>query len=220
MATFQCPQCNLVLAEMEQIPATCSRCGADLSGLQEIRDWVPIARATNLAEAGYLADYLADRKIDTDVAEENEFNAAAGSWYSSFVVRVAHVNAEAACKFLTSGEYDDEEAALDATWQREGTGGFVDSAGQVLRWLLLLLLVVGGVTMFRSRNQQPVQLVQPTDARSFREFMTQQAGPWVLQDETGVRAQLYFNAFHNCFVIKQDLDGDGTLEHQRTFQAR
>ena len=220
MATFQCPQCNLVLAEMEQIPQACTRCGADLSGLQEIRDWVPIARTANLAEAGYLADYLADRKIETDVAEENEFNAAAGAWYSSFIVRVAQENAEAARDFMTTGEYSNEEPELDATWQHGGTGGLVDSSGQVLRWLLLLLLVAGGVTMFRSRNQQPAQLDQPADARSFSDFMAQQPGPWVLQDETGVRAELYFNAFHNCFVIKQDLDGDRTLEHQRTFQAR
>jgi len=220
VATFQCPQCSMALAEYEQLPQACTRCGADLSDLQKIWDWVPIARAQNLAEAGYLVDYLADRNIDSDLAEENEFNAAAGAWYSTFVVRVARETAQAAREFLTSGEYSDEQEGLDNPWSQDGTDGLVDASGQVLRWLLLVLLLVGGAAMFRSRNQQPAPLGQPTDAQSFREFVTQQPGPWVLQGEAGVQAQLYFNAFRNCWVIKQDLDGDGTLEDQRTFQAR
>ena len=39
-----------------------------------------MARMANLAEAGYMADYLAQEEIATDIAQENDFNAAAGAW--------------------------------------------------------------------------------------------------------------------------------------------
>lgn len=220
VATFQCPECSLVLAETDQLPQVCTRCGADLSDLQKFLDWVPIARASNLAEAGYLVDFLADRKIESNMAEENEFNAAAGAWYSSFVVRVSQADADPARSFLTADEYSGEEGVLDEQWQQVGSGGLVDSSTQFLKWALLLLLIAGGVAMFRNGEQQPAPPGQPSDARSFYEFLAEQPGPWILENESGVQSHLYFNAFQNCLIIKQDLDGDGTLEYQRTFQAR
>ena len=84
-----------------------------LSDLQKALDWIPIARVSNLAEAGYLVDFLTDRNIASDITEENEFNAAAGAWYSSFVLRVAEEDADPARSSLASGEYGEEEGALD-----------------------------------------------------------------------------------------------------------
>ena len=220
MATFQCPQCNLMLAETDQLPQVCTRCGADLSDLQKNLDWIPIARASNLAEAGYLVEFLTERKIESDITEENEFNAAAGAWYSSFVLRVAEEDADSARGFLASGEYADEEGVLEEQWQQVGTGGLVNSSTQFLKWALLLLVIAGFATVIVNDNQQPVQPGQPADAQSFHEFLAQQPGPWIFENESGVQSQLYFNAFQNCLIIKQDLDGDGTLEYQRTFQAR
>ena len=220
MPTFQCPQCSLMLAETDQPPEVCTRCGADLSDLQKALGWIPIARVSNLAEAGYLVDFLTDRNIASEITEENEFNAAAGAWYSSFVLRVAEEDADPARSSLASGEHGEEEGALDEQWQQVGTGGLVNSSTQFLKWALLLLVIAGFVTMIVNDNQQPVQPGQPADAKSFHEFLAQHPGPWVFENESGVRSQLYFNAFRNYLIIKQDLDGDGTLEYQRTFQAR
>ena len=220
MPTFQCPQCNLMLAETDQLPQVCTRCGAALSDLQKVLDWIPIARASNLAEAGYLVEFLTERKIVSDITEENEFNAAAGAWYSSFVLRVAEGDADSARNFLASGEYADEEGVLEEQWQQVGTGGLVNSSTQFLKWALLLLVIAGFAAVIVNDNQQPAQPGQPADAQSFQEFLAQQPGPWIFENESGVQSQLYFNAFQNCLIIKQDLDGDGTLEYQRTFQAR
>ena len=220
MATFQCPQCNLMLAETDQLPQVCPGCGADLSEAEKFLDWVPIARVSNLAEAGFLVDLLIDREIESDVTEENEFNAAAGAWYSSFVLRVAQENADPARSFLTAGENGEEEGVLDEQWQQVSTGGLVNSSTQFLKWALLLLVIAGVATVILNDDQKPAQPRQPAAAQSFYEFLAQQPGPWIFENESGVRSQLYFNAFQNRLTIKQDLDGDGTLEYQRTFQAR
>ena len=220
MPTFQCPQCSLMLAETDKLPEVCTRCGADLSDLQKALDWIPIARISNLAEAGYLVDLLTDCNIASDITEENEFNAAAGAWYSLFVLRVAEEDADPARSALARGEYGEEESALEEQWQQVGTGGLVNSSTQFLKWALLLIVIAGLATMIVNDNQQPVQPGQPADAESFHEFLAQHPGPWMFESESGVQSQLYFNAFQNYLIIKQDRDGDGTLEYQRTFQAR
>ncbi|MFP6575531.1 MAG: hypothetical protein VB912_10285 [Pirellulaceae bacterium] len=220
MATFQCPQCNLTLTETDQLPQVCTGCGADLSELQKVVDWVPIARVSNLAEAGYLVDFLTARRIGSDITEENEFNAAAGAWYSSFVLRVAQENADAARSLLTTGEYGEEETSLDEHWQQVSGGGLVNSSTQFLKWALLLLVIAGVAAVILNDDQKPAPPGQPVEAQSFHEFLAQQPGPWIFENESGVRSYLYFNAVQNRLTVKQDLDGDGTLEYQRTFQAR
>ncbi|MFP6602093.1 MAG: hypothetical protein VB862_06160, partial [Pirellulaceae bacterium] len=158
--------------------------------------------------------------IGSDITEENEFNAAAGAWYSSFVLRVAPENADAARSLLTTGEYGEEETSLDEHWQQVNGGGLVNSSTQFLKWALLLLVIAGVAVVILNDDQQPAPPGQPVEAQSFHEFLAQQPGPWIFENESGVRSYLYFNAVQNRLTVKQDLDGDGTLEYQRTFQAR
>ena len=216
MAAVQCPECKLVLPEKDPVPAYCSGCGMKLQGVQ---DWVPIARMANLAEAGYMADYLSQQEIATDIAQENNFNAAAGAWLSSFIVRVSQADAESTRRLLTTGEYGEEDQLAD-DWQRMAGSGAGVFPWATIKWLLFVLLAVGLAYLAIDRQRQQPGQGQEGEADSFEEFMNQQPGPWVHHDHHGVRSELYFNSEQKSMMLEQDRDGDGVSDYYRTFQTR
>lgn len=216
MATVQCPKCKLVLPEKDPVPAYCSGCGMKLQGVQ---DWVSIARMANLAEAGYMADYLSQQEIATDITQENDFNAAAGAWLSSFMVRVSQDDAESTRRLLTTGEYGEEDQLTD-DWQRmAGSGaGFLPWA--TIKWIFFVLVAVGLAYLAMDLQRQQPGPGQEAEADSLEEFMSRQPGPWVHHDHNGVRSELYFNPEQNSVMLEQDRDRDGVTDHYRTFQTR
>ncbi len=216
MAALQCPECNLVLPEKDPVPAFCSGCGVKLPGVQ---DWVPVARMANLAEAGYMADYLAQEEIATDIAQENDFNAAAGAWLSSYIVRVSRDDEKSSRRLLTTGEYGEGDQLPD-DWQRttgNSPGSFSWSA---MKRICFVCVVVGLVYLALDiQPQQPGQ-GQEGEVISFEQFMSQQPGPWIHHDPAGVRSELFFNPEQNCMMLEQDRDGDGVTDYYQTFQTR
>lgn len=217
MTKRQCPECKLSLPASDQVPETCTRCGADLSALHEVQDWMPVARVANLAEAGFMADYLAAREIESDITQENEFNAAAGAWQSLFIVRVIQSEAKSAHAILTTGEYSEEESLPNEGWDDLPTRDGASFSAQAFK-LMLLLLIVAGVSYFVVNFQR--NKPQQDEPESFQQFLTRQPGPWIHHDESGVRSELYYNASRDHLILKQDLDGDKVPEYQRTFQTR
>jgi len=216
MAALQCPGCKLVLSEKDPAPAFCSGCGMKLQGVQ---DWVPVARMTNLAEAGYMADYLAQEEIATDIAEENDFNAAAGAWLSSFIVRVPREDEQSSRRLLSSGEYGEEDQLPDDWHRMPGSGeGFFSWAA--IKRICFVFLVVGLVYLAMDLQRRQPGRGQEGERLSFEQFMSQQPGPWIHLDPTGVRSELHFNPEQNCMMLEQDRDGDGVIDYYQTFQTR
>ena len=220
MATLSCPECKMVLPSLDRVAEVCPRCGASLATLSESQDWVPIARVANLAEAGFMADYLAGNDLESDIVQQNEFNAAAGAWQTSFVVQVVPAEAVNARRILTTGEYGEEEGAFSEDWSELKENKESSFLVQAVKLVLVLLVLVGATYFIVEVQRKKPQRNQPGEPETLHEFLNQQPGPWIYQDESGVQSQLYYNAAENRMTLQQDLDGDGVPDYRKTFQTR
>ncbi|MFV2067871.1 MAG: hypothetical protein ACC645_12925 [Pirellulales bacterium] len=112
--------------------AHCPRCGHDLSAIdaggglrsqvespeQAERDWVPVARITGLAEAGFLEDLLQDRQIPSRVRQWDDFSALDGSWSTIYIMQVPAEHAGPATAAIGE-ELASPENTLAASHDRE-----------------------------------------------------------------------------------------------------
>ena len=91
---------------------------------------------------------------------------------------------------------------------------------QAVKLVLVLLVLVGATYFIVEIQRKKPQRNQPGEPETLHEFLNQQPGPWIYQDESGTQSQLYYNAAENRMTLQQDLDGDGVFDYRKTFQTR
>jgi len=104
--------------------------------------WVPVARVTGLAEAGFLQDLLQDRQIPSRVRQWDDFSAVDGSWSTVYIMQVPAEHARPAAAAIeqelkASTDTRDDQAAADSDVDTDSLSG--DLGHGTLRWVVPLL---------------------------------------------------------------------------------
>src|SRR5689334_1822045 len=93
--TVVCSQCSFSLGNVRDsgLRRACPNCGGEMK--EELAaPWIAVARVSNLAEAGFLADELVGQGIEARVHQLDDFNALHDRWTSVYLLRVPPVDAE------------------------------------------------------------------------------------------------------------------------------
>jgi hypothetical protein len=199
--------------------ATCTKCGRALpddSSAQ--RQWVDVARLTNLAEAGFLSDELIGIDIDARVHQSEDFSELHGGRKTHYLIRVPAEFAQEAAAQIRPYIVDAE------TEQKTNNGdGFDSDVGQFdsANWRPVALVVLAGVASFVLGRQTAVPRVEPRPAQ---ESLPAAAGaigrPFLTEAPAGApRHRLSFDGSRRIWRLDTDANGDGVFDVQRQFNA-
>lgn len=112
---IRCPLCNgRFVPDSPAAENTNSR--QDQASLDEHADWMPVARTSSVAEAGFLCDLLLDVQIRAQLQELDDFEAITGAWRKIFVVVVPKVQSDQAAERL---QYEMDRSAEDEDFDDE-----------------------------------------------------------------------------------------------------
>lgn len=204
----------------------CSRCGGKLksylerevcphcSGQQHSNDppaWAVIARLSNLAEAGYFADWLEGEGIPARVHHRHNFSALEDNWNTTFELHVHAAEAERALTILRealSEEADDDTFSVDPDPRRR-TNAFL--MGSPLIWIIL----AGGLAYVLGRSGwAPAQ----REMQSALWHVVAESPPLWSEPRAGQpRRCLRYDAPSGVVVLDLDFDGDGQWDQQQRF---
>jgi hypothetical protein len=102
----QCTRCGRRFSwsqpDSSREEAICSQCGAAPTTSHPTQ-WKPIARLSNLAEAGFYADFLEGEGYVARVHHRNDYSALDSTWESSFELQVAEDQVKQAFAALQEG---------------------------------------------------------------------------------------------------------------------
>ncbi len=102
----QCTRCGrrfpLPLSNSSQKENVCPECEVTSKSGHTTR-WKPIARLSNLAEAGFYADFLEGEGYAARVHHRNDYSALDSTWQSSFELQVAEDQVKQAFAALQEG---------------------------------------------------------------------------------------------------------------------
>src|SRR5262245_40354086 len=103
-----CPQCSFSLSKANEVGSrrTCPNCGSAMK--EEVTvPWTAVARVSNLAEAGFLADELVGQGIKARLHQLDDFNALHDRWTSVYLLQVPTADAERAAMQIQLYRDDD-----------------------------------------------------------------------------------------------------------------
>jgi hypothetical protein len=196
----------------------CSQCGTSLRS-QEDRGCIDVARLTNLAEAGFLADELIGLGFDAQIHQQQEFSALTDRWSAHYLIRVpadyAHEAAAHIRQYMAEADRDDR-----STYQYTAT---VDSMDPLL-WRPVALVILAGVSSFvlgqRFSEQNEVQIDRRPSRDSLSSAIESIDRPFVTAPGRGQAGhRLSFDGKRQKWVLETDRDGDGRFDSRRAFHA-
>lgn len=228
-----CPHCSTPIGG--DVPS-----GSPQDGASSLRDepppidgkLVPIARFTNVAEAGFFCHELMYRlSIPVRMAAEENFDALSGHWWSRYVLSVSEAVADQATMALqqlveqTSGGDDEAASTLDPPEEEFSPleEAFEDGAG--VNWVPIILTLAAGSVVFwgvRKLHDQPRAILAAPIRLQHNELWDyvseDEPAPFVqhLEDGRG-RRELRFEPDRRRIVIREDRDGDGRYEKEFSF---
>lgn len=178
-----------------------------------------MARVSNLAEAGFLADDLSSGEIDARVYQSDEFNATGGAWATAYLIQVPDEQAGDAAARIRRHLQDDENY-LDRI------AGPMPTSAELpfdpITWRPLAIVVLASMASFvlgqrfatlegQRRVPQRESLSAAVDAIG-RPLLTE---PLPGQP----RYRLFYDWRREAWQLDADRDGDGRYDHRRQFQA-
>ncbi|MEX1224837.1 MAG: hypothetical protein WEA31_09845, partial [Pirellulales bacterium] len=222
-----CPNCDQSYDLAEDRPARfCPWCGADMP-LVDGESWTTLLRLSSSAEAGFLAEQLERRSIETRLAQHDEFSAIDGTWQVRYLLLVHEEDAvEAARQIKHVLDAPESESVMREQGQLDGAqfdmgAEVADLPSGGLPWwawagVVLGALAVGGYFF----DRQPADPPPPEPSNDeFLEALRVNGGRWVRpRTETTPAMSFYFDQRNHMWVLDEDLNGDQVPERRRKFQ--
>ena len=210
-------------------PGKCPACRQDLP-VENGQTWLPVARLADLAEAGFMANLLADNGVPSRIRQYDDFSALDGGWASIYVLQVRDEDARKAVDSiqrelanapqepLEQGETTDE-ATDEATETVEAdTAEATPLAWHAVAWVLVAGGIVwagyggpGGRVPARRAEERPTLL----------KAIERIGVPLSSESPPGrPRYRLSFDDVTDQFQLDEDRDGDGRYERRRRYHNR
>jgi hypothetical protein len=226
---MQCSRCGRQLT-LDDRHAPCPGCGQTVSS-ESVAPWKSIARLSNLAEAGFYADYLEGEGFAARVHHRHDYSALDSTWMTSFELQVPADQTKLAHAALQQGlelhEDDGLAGAEAAEWEaesphrlrRESRGGGGDEvetrARSTVLPSLVWVLVAGGLayTLGRSGFGASGPAAQEVILEVIRH-----SSPFISEPAEGnPRRCLRYDPHRREFVLEEDRNGDGVWDRQWRF---
>lgn len=213
-----CPECQRTFdpAVLTTSPIRCPFCDTDLA-----ENWQAVARVTNLAEAGFLANDLTSCGIESRIFASESFSAVAGRWSVAYLIQVSSHDAAAArgqiCQHLTG-----HGRALSDDRDRVLTDGEDQPISPVF-WRPVALMVLAGMASFVVGQQlggERARPDRPPRGSSLPAVVGSVGGTLSTELVAGSPHQrLWFNNRQRSWYLETDSDGDGEFERRDRFHA-
>lgn len=222
-----CPNCDQPHNLAEDRPARfCPWCGADMP-LIDGEAWTTLLRLSSSAEAGFLAEQLERRSIDTRLAQHDEFSAIDGTWQVRYLLLVHEDNAvEAARQIKHVLEAPEAESIRREQAEYAGARFGIDDhepadlPGGGLPWWAWAGVVVGALAMggyFFDRRPAELPLEPSND--ELLEALRVNGGRWHRpRTDTEPAMSFHFDERNHMWVLDEDLNGDQVPDRRRKFQ--
>jgi hypothetical protein len=177
-----------------------------------------VARVTNLAEAGFLADELAGDGIDARIYQSEDFSALTDRWMVSYLLQAPPDVAPAAAARIRRHLAEIEsyqEPDGDRPWDDDRPG--IDQA----LWRPVAMVILAGMASFVLGQKLAADRDPPQPPRNSLSRAVSAIGrPLVTEPTPGLaRHRLYYHGREQVWYLDTDADGDGRYESQRRFQA-
>ena len=211
-----CPECqgSFDPEVLSTGPTRCPFCDTDLA-----ENWKAVARVTNLAEAGFLANDLTSCGIESRIFASENFSAVTGRWSVAYLVQVSSHRATAAraqiCEHLSGREMD------SSTDQDQELAGHEDRSVSPVFWQAIALMVLAGMASFMvgqhlgGAHRQPDAVPRGS---SLPAVVGSIGRPFETQSVAGNPGQrLWFNSRQQSWYLETDSDGDGEFERRDRF---
>lgn len=213
-----CPECQRTF-EPELLPTSpmrCPFCETDLTA-----NWPAVARVTNLAEAGFLANDLMSGGIESRIFASESFSAVTGRWSVAYLIQVPGHDATAAraqiCQHLTGHGLalsNDQDRVLPDDEDRPISTVF---------WRPVALMVLAGMASFVVGQQLGGERGRPDrpPRRSSLPAVVGSVGSTLATELVAGRPcqRLWFNNRQRSWYLETDSDGDGEFERRDRFHA-
>ncbi len=215
-----CPHCAASMDSTRPSLArrTCPDCGGAITEPVPI-PWTDVARVTNLAEAGFLADELVGRGIDARIHQLEDFNALHDRWTAVYIIRVASDTAEEAANEIRQF-VDDDVRERPANDELSWFSRFDRMTDPVL-WRAVALLALTGIAGFmigeRFSEESRLRRLPPNSLPS---AVNEIRRPFTTAREPGKpRYRLFFDSTRKAWTLDTDLDNDGRYDTRQQFHA-
>ena len=225
---LNCQQCgrSSELVQTRGARHTCPFCGAAFAAhgaaakedQRVVEDrWTNVARVSNLAEAGFLADDLVVGEIEARVFQTEEFNAMHGSWATMYLIQAPADQARDAAARIRRHLTDDESYA-ERTAEGFRTADYGEQFDPAM-WRPLALVVLAGVASFVLGQRFAAPDGQRRVPRDSLSAAVDAIGrPLMTEPAPGQpRYRLSYDWRHEAWLLEADADGDGRFERRRRF---
>jgi hypothetical protein len=217
-----CPQCgrsvdpSLFSAGRD----TCVQCGSNLRS-QDERAWIDVARVSNLAEAGFLADELIGLDIDAQVHQQQNFSALDDRWTTHYLIRVPAAEAQSAAAQIR--QYLAEDSEREVEYRPHRYASQCESLDPIL-WRPVALVILAGVSSFvlgqRFSEQNDVKADRRGSRNSLSTVLESIDRPFVTAPARGKPAhRLSFDRHRQKWLLETDRDADGRFDSRQAFHA-
>jgi hypothetical protein len=216
--TIECPHCAAAVDSYRGLSEAriCPKCGETLANTQS-KPWMDVARVTNLAEAGFLADELNGLGIEARIKQADEFNALHDRWNSRYLIQVPVDSAAEAAAQLQQYVSEERHRESDDGPSEYVTGRTFDPQF----WRPVALVVLTGIASFLLGQK----LTGPNEARrpsrnSLPSTVDAIGRPFVTEAAPGnPRFRLSFDSRQQTWLLDTDRNNDGQFESRRQFYA-
>lgn len=210
------PRCLHCRNQLEAGLTVCPHCRAELPN-DEAGEWVSVARMTNLAEAGFFADLLADEQIATHVRRHDRFSAVDGSWATDYFLQIHQQDAPRAAALIR--QHLEESGGQETPPDDLQPAGLPDAGSA---WKpLVAVLVVGGLACLVGQSilDGPERHAPPVRRPTLWSTLGKLDQPLVSQPQDGRPGfRLYHDRHRNLTYLDHDHDGDGKYDQRLTFR--
>ncbi|MEX0937306.1 MAG: hypothetical protein WDZ59_05545 [Pirellulales bacterium] len=194
----------------------CPYCGRVLAAESEVQ-WTSVARLSNLAEAGFFSQMLADEGIESQIRQHDDFSALDGSWSSVYVMQVPQADAQRATERIRQELSSGGVEELGTTFKPE-------TVGAAVAWKPVALMLFAGSLAYLAGQNVPRhegQVPQNDSRASLWDAVRQIETPLVSEPAAGgARFRLSYDRAHAVFLLEEDRDGDGRYDQRRAFHQR
>ena len=183
--------------------------------------WVPIARLANLAEAGFMANLLADQHVPSRIRQVDDFSAVDGTWASIFILQVPDQDAQQAAERIRA---ELAKSPPDAPHQDAATreAGLADAT--VIAWRPVAWVLVAGSLAYLAGYGVPGRRDRPgppAARQTLWDEVSRIGIPLISQSPPGrPQFRLSFDAATDQFQLDEDHDGDGQFELRRRYHRQ